>query len=397
MTPLARLRHFLASGPGAGSLLFACAVVAVIVANSPLAASYQRLLATEVTLVAIEGAGLTETVGRWINDALMAIFFLLVSLEIKRELVTGELSSFSRAILPTIAAVGGMVVPALIFLAFNFGDAIALRGWAVPTATDIAFSLGVLALLGTRVPPTLKVLLTAIAVIDDLGAIAIIALFYTSDLKPPLIAASFGVFVVMLALNLLAKVRSPLPYLLLGILMWDLMHASGVHATIAGVMTAFAIPHARAGSTETSTLVRLEHALHGPVTYLILPLFVLANAGVALAGISPAALVTVPLASGIAAGLLIGKPIGICGSIWLALKLGIVELPRSVNWTMLFGLALLCGIGFTVSLFIGNLGFAKDHADLLNLVKIGVLSGSIAAGVIGYITLRHFLPHDSGA
>ena len=392
MRAIHRARALLASGPGAGLILFSFAVLAIIIANSPLSDVYFKLLGTEITLIAIEGSGLTETAGQWVNDALMAIFFLLVSLEIKRELLTGELSSFSRALMPAIAAAGGMLAPALIFVALNYTDEVALRGWAVPTATDIAFSLGVLALLGSRVPASLKVLLTAIAVIDDLGAIAIIAFFYTADLQLQYLGAAVAVFALMLALNFLGKVKSLAPYLVLGVVMWDFMHASGVHATIAGVMTAFAIPHTEAGSAESSSLMRLEHKLHNPVTYLILPLFVFANAGVPLEGISLNAVFTVPLAAGISFGLLLGKPIGIFGTIWLATKLGIGTLPRSTNWTMILGLSLLCGIGFTVSLFIGNLGFADDHADVLNLVKIGVLAGSTVAGVAGYLVLRHLLP-----
>lgn len=311
--------------------------------------------------------------------------YLLVGLEIKRELVEGELSSRAQAMLPAVAAAGGMAGPALIYAFFNWDDSIAMRGWAIPTATDIAFSLGVLSLLGKRVPLALKVFLLAVAVIDDLGAIAIIAVFYTSDLSTVPLLLSLLIIVGLGTLNRY-EVCSRTPYLLLGGILWVCVLQSGVHATLAGVAVAFTVPLRMTGNKK-SPLPKLEHDLHTMVTFLILPLFAFANAGVNFSGLSPSVLLN-PLPLGITMGLLAGKAIGITGTVWLMVKSGAATLPRDCSWLAMMGLSLLCGIGFTVSLFIGNLAFAEGNLDMVNFVKLGVIFGSSIAGVLGYLMLR---------
>lgn len=383
-------RVFLRTGAGAGSLLFVAALLATLCANSRLAEDYEYFLHLPIALK-VGTFVLEESMAHWINDGLMAIFFLLVALEIKREMLTGELSSVRLALLPTFAAVGGMVVPALIFVGLNFGDSTAIRAWAVPTATDIAFSLGVLALLASRVPLQAKVFLTAVAVIDDLGAIAIIALFYSEDLKLLLLGGCALVVAVMLVLNILG-VKTLIPYLALGGVMWLLMLESGLHATLAGVLTALMIPHGKIVKGSQTPLMGLEHALHNPVTYIILPLFAFANAGVSLAGFDPGVVFSSSLPMGIVLGLLLGKPIGICAAVYLSVRTGICSLPQNIDGKLLFGVSMLCGIGFTVSLFIGNLAFATGgHGgeELINMVKFGVLLGSILAGICGYVFLHY--------
>lgn len=386
---------FLRTGAGAGVILFLAALAAIAIANSGLAGAYDSLMHVEIGLSAGDFE-LSKSFSHWVNDGLMAVFFLLVGLEIKRELLTGELSSPARAMLPAVAAAGGMVVPALIFAVLNHGDEIAMRGWAIPVATDIAFSLGVLALLGSRVPISIKVFLTAVAVIDDLGAIAIIAVFYSDDLQLHLLGYGALLLCAMAAANMLGM-KSRLLYLAAGTVLWVLMLKSGIHATLAGVFTALCIPHGKAGAGTDTPLMHLEHSLHTPVTYFIMPLFAFANAGLSLQGIGIATVFTEPLPAGIMFGLLIGKPIGICGAVWLAVRTGIGQLPRGCNWPMILGVALLCGIGFTVSLFIGNLGFLSVDPSLLNTVKAGVLAGSTFAGVIGYfVMLRAIKGKDAG-
>ena len=311
---------------------------------------------------------------------------MMVGLEIKRELLAGELSSRSRAMLPALAAAGGMAGPALIYVFFNWGDEVAMRGWAIPTATDIAFSLGVLSLLGRRAPFSLKIFLLAVAVIDDLGAIAIIALFYTGELSAVPLLLSAVLIAMLFGLNR-AGVCSRTPYLVLGLLLWICVLQSGVHATLAGVATAFAVP-LRAGGGKVPPLEPLEKDLHSPVNFVILPLFAFANAGVSFMGMTAGNLLN-PIPLGIAVGLILGKTVGISGAVWLAIRAGVAEMPRGCNWTAMCSLSLLCGIGFTVSLFIGNLAFAAGHADLINLVKLGVLVGSTVAGLTGYLLLRY--------
>jgi Na+:H+ antiporter, NhaA family len=381
------------SNARAGILLIVATAAALIASNTGLADEYSRLLTTRLEF-RLDHWSLGKPLLLWINDGLMAIFFLFVGLEIKREWLHGSLSSPRLAALPLLAALGGMAVPALIYLAMNHADTIAARGWAIPTATDIAFALGILALLGSRVPATLKILLTAIAVIDDLGAIVIIALFYTDDLSTPMLAAAAIGLAVLFALNAL-KVRNIGVYLLVGLCIWVAVLKSGVHATLAGVAVALFIPaDARAGEHETP-LATLEHALQPWVMYAIVPVFAFANAGVALIGTSwdgfPAG-----VSIAIAAGLVAGKTIGVFGFSWLAVTLRMAELPDGINWRIVLGMAMLCGIGFTMSLFIGTLAFENlgaadgttEGAAYGAAVRVGVLGGSIIAALAGIVLLR---------
>lgn len=368
-----------------GAVLFAAAVAAMFAANAEATSEwYDHLLHKPAGIIFGESQHVLSF-SHLVNDGLMAIFFLLVGLEIKRELLEGELSSRARATLPFLAAAGGMIGPALIYAGFNWGDEANMRGWAIPTATDIAFSLGVLSLLGRRAPLSLKIFLLAIAVIDDLLAIAIIALFYSGELAAAPLLLACGVLFVMFMLNHYA-VCSRVPYMLLGVVLWACVLQSGVHATLAGVAAAFTVP-LRVPEGKKSPLGPLEHDLHALVTFVILPLFAFINAGVSFAGLSLSDLLR-PLPAGIIVGLIIGKAIGITGASWLAVRAGVAELPRGCSWTMVCSLSLLCGIGFTVSLFIGNLAFVDGHAELINFVKLGVLTGSTIAGVAGYMILR---------
>lgn len=374
------LRNLLQSSAAGGLILMAAAALALIVANSPLSETYFGALAAYVGPL---------NVSHWINDGLMALFFLLVGLEIKREVLDGQLSSWNRRILPGVAALGGMVAPALIFLAFNGSDPATARGWAIPAATDIAFALGVLSLLGKRVPTSLKVFLTALAIIDDLGAVFIIALFYTGDLAMLPLLLAVGVVAVLVAMNRFGVVRL-LPYLALGAVLWVLVLQSGVHATVAGVLLALTIPLRRVPGRPddmlTSPLHRLEHGLHGWVTFLIVPVFGFANAGVSFARLTPEVL-TDNLTLGVAVGLLAGKLIGVFGCAYLVVRAGWADMPAGASTAQLFGVALLCGIGFTMSLFIGLLAFANDPV-LQEEVKIGILAGSLIAGLLGWLVLR---------
>lgn len=378
--PFSMLRAFLDNSASGGLVLMGAAALALIVANSALASAYFSGLHLSLGPLSVQ---------HWINDGLMALFFLLVGLEIKRELLDGQLSTWGRRVLPGIAAAGGMIVPALIFLAFNWGDPNTVRGWAIPAATDIAFALGVVALLGSRVPTSLKVFLTALAIIDDLGAVAIIALFYTGDLN---VAALFGALFVVSLLRALNHFRYDrlAPYLLLGAVLWVLVLMSGVHATVAGVVLAFMIPlRTSPGSPDDmarSPLHRLEHALHGWVTFAIVPIFGFANAGVSFAGLTVDKL-TDHLTLGVGLGLLLGKLVGVFGSALLTIRLGFADVPMGASKMQLLGVSLLCGIGFTMSLFIGMLAFANDPV-LQDEVKIGILGGSLLAGLIGWAILR---------
>ena len=374
------LREFLRLEAAGGIVLALAALLALVMANSPLAWLYVDVLNLPggVSLGTFE---IRKPVYLWLNDFWMALFFFLVGLEIKREKLDGELSDLRAAVLPAIAAIGGMIAPALIYAAFNHGDAGAMRGWAIPTATDIAFALGVLALLGSAVPASLKVLLTAIAIIDDLGAIVIIALFYTDNLSVLSLALAGAALIGLATLNL-AGVRSITPYALVGLVLWVCVLKSGVHATLAGVATAFAIPmRGNDGDDEHSSPLRwLEHVLHPWVAFGVLPAFAFANAGVSLAGMTLAAVVE-PVTLGIALGLVVGKQLGVFGAIWLSVKAGLGRMPEGANWAQLYGVALLCGIGFTMSLFIGGLAF--DDPLRGAQVRIGVLGGSILAAVAG--------------
>lgn len=376
----ATLRQFLDNEASGGLVLMAVAVLAIITANSPLAATYFAALHAYIGPLSLH---------HWVNDALMAMFFLLVGLEIKREMLDGQLSNWRRRLLPGAAAAGGMIVPALIYIAFNLEHPAGLRGWAIPTATDIAFALGVLSLLGPRVPASLKIFLAALAIIDDLGAVLVIALFYTAELNLYALGGAAVVVAGLATLNRLGVVRLS-PYLLLGAVLWVLVLLSGIHATLAGVILALTIPLKRTpgapeASHAASPLHKLEHALHKPVAFLIVPIFGFANAGVSFAGITPAVLLE-PLTLGVAVGLALGKLIGVLGSVALLVKSGLAGLPATASWGQTTGVALLCGIGFTMSLFIGLLAF--DDPALQDRVKFGILAGSLVAGLGGYTILR---------
>ena len=367
------IRAFLSTEAAGGIVLIVAAVAAMLVANSPAADLYFDLLHAEIGPLSLL---------HWINDALMALFFLLVGMEIKREFVSGHLARWSDRILPFIAAAAGMAVPALIFLGLT-GDTPGLsRGWAIPTATDIAFAIGVLALLGSRAPASLKLFLTTVAIVDDMGAVAIIALAYTPAISGPALLLAALIFTAMIGLGRWGVVRL-WPYLLLAAGLWVAVLISGVHATIAGVLAAFAIPIGR--EEASSPLHRLEQALHPWVAFGIVPLFGFANAGVSLAGIGLGGLLA-PLPLGVAAGLFLGKQIGIFGSVRLAVACGLAERPDGARWMQVYGVALLCGIGFTMSLFIGGLAFADPL--LGDEVRIGVLGGSLLSAVCGYAVLR---------
>ena len=363
------------------------AVAALVLDNSPLAWLYDGLLATPV-VIQVGALLIDKPLLLWINDGLMAIFFFVVGLEIKRELLEGRLSSWQQASLPAIAAVGGMLVPALIYVALNAGDPVALNGWAIPAATDIAFALGVLALLGNRVPPALKVFLLALAILDDLGAIIIIALFYTADLSLASLAIGGIGAAILVGMNL-AGVTRIAPYLLIGLIMWVCVLKSGVHATLAGVVIALTIPLSARDAQGRSPLRHLEGALHPWVVFCIMPVFAFANAGVALTGLSLAD-VFAPVPLGIALGLFLGKQVGVLGFAWLGTRLGLCRMPDGVGWSQAYGVALLAGIGFTMSLFIGTLAFPDP--EYATAVRLGVLYGSTLSAVLGYLVLRLAAP-----
>lgn len=376
------LRHFLNSGASGGIVLMIVAVLALVTANSPMAESYFHVLHVYLGPLSLQ---------HWINDALMAVFFLLVGLEIKREMLDGQLSSWSRRILPGAAAAGGMVFPALFYVWINWENATALRGWAIPTATDIAFALGVLSLFGSRVPASLKIFLAALAIIDDLGAVIVIALFYTSDLNLLALVGAALVLGTLLVLNRM-KVKALWPYLMLGAILWVLVFASGIHATLAGVMLALTIPLKLTPGTPEAThaespLHRLEHFLHKPVAFIIVPIFGFANAGVSLAGLSMGVF-SEPLTMGVATGLLLGKIVGVLGTVAVLVRLGLADLPAKASWGQMTGTAFLCGIGFTMSLFIGLLAF--DDPTVQDKVKIGILLGSAVSGLLGAVCLSVF-------
>ncbi|MGE8637720.1 MAG: Na+/H+ antiporter NhaA [Achromobacter sp.] len=380
------LQAFLQSEALGGYVLMAAALAALIIANSPAAPLYFDVLGAKLGFHA-GPVLLRETVLHWINDGLMAVFFLLVGLEIKREVLDGQLRGAARIVLPGIAALGGMLVPALIYVLVNLGNPDTLRGWAIPAATDIAFALGILALLGSRVPTSLKIFLTALAILDDLGAIVIIALFYTSQLKVFALIMAGALLACLFCLNRAGVLRLT-PYLLIGAVLWYFVLKSGVHATLAGVALALTIPlrPRNAGQPQShSPLHDLEHALHKPVALLIVPVFGFANAGVSFAGMGLDSLAQ-PVPLGVALGLFLGKQLGVFGFAWLAIKTGVASLPRHASFTQLYGVALLCGIGFTMSLFIGALAFTD--AATVDATKIGVLTGSLASAVAGFLLLR---------
>ncbi|MBX4872322.1 Na+/H+ antiporter NhaA [Rhizobium bangladeshense] len=376
------LRQFLDSEASGGLVLMAVAFAAIVTANSPLAEGYFHALHVYLGPLSLL---------HWINDALMALFFLLVGLEIKREMLDGQLSSWSRRILPGAAALGGMVFPALFYILFNWENPAALRGWAIPTATDIAFALGVISLFGPRVPASLKIFLAALAIIDDLGAVVVIALFYTNDLNLLALAGAAAVLAALYGMNR-NKILKLWPYLMLGAVLWVLVFASGIHATLAGVLLALTIPlkvtpGTREASHDQSPLHHLEHILHKPVAFVVVPVFGFANAGVSFSGVSAATL-TEPLTLGVAAGLLLGKLVGVLGTVFLLVKLGLADLPAKANWGQMTGVAVLCGIGFTMSLFIGLLAF--DDPTIQDHVKMGILLGSLLSGMVGAALLATF-------
>ena len=365
-----------------GIVLLFAAIIALIISNSELSNLYFSTL-NKYLFIGINNFGLKLSVLHWINDALMAIFFFFVTLEIKREFLQGELSNIKQALLPIIAAVGGMVIPALIYVFINLGDGETLKGWAIPSATDIAFSLGVLSLLGSRVPLSLKVFLTALAIIDDLGAIVIIALFYSGDLSFKYLSLMLLAFIVLLIINKF-NIKKFLPYLIVGIFLWDFTHNSGIHATIAGVLLAMTIPH-RKKDKDFSLLIKVEHAISPYVAFGIMPIFAFANAGVSLEGLSLSSLLDkVPL--GIVLGLFVGKQLGVFVFSYASIKLKIAQMPSNTSWYNFYGVGVLTGIGFTMSLFVGNLAFA-ENLQYMDGVKIGVLTGSLLSTLFGYFLI----------
>lgn len=382
------IQRFLQSESAGGILLMIAAFLALIIANSPLDSLYDLLLGTPIA-VQFGDFEINKPLLLWVNDGLMAIFFFLVGLELKREVLEGELSSPSKIILPAIGAVGGMVVPAAIYLAFNYKDPVAVQGWAIPAATDIAFALGILSILGSRVPVSLKIFLTSLAIFDDIGAIVIIAIFYTSKLS---MTALITALICLIPLAIMNKkgVTDKSPYIFIGLIMWAALLKSGVHATLAGVALAIFIP-IRGGEDGVSPLKTLEHDLHTVVAYIILPVFAFCNAGVPLLGLTMEQVLH-PIPVGIAAGLFIGKQVGIFGLCALAVKMKLCQLPTGMNMRSLYATSALCGIGFTMSLFIGSLAFEETGVNMLFDERLGILIGSLASGIVGYLILSRVLP-----
>ena len=378
-------KYFFRLEAASGLVLLFSAVIALWISNSALSDDYFKILKTYVTL-GIQGFGIELSILHWINDVLMAIFFFLVTLEIKREFIQGELSNPKQAMLPIIGAVGGMLIPALVYVFININDPATLRGWAIPSATDIAFSLGVLSLLGKRVPISLKVFLTALAIIDDLGAIVIIAFFYSGNIAINYLLLMAAAMICLVFLNKF-KVKIFFPYLLVGLLLWDFTHQSGIHATIAGVLLALTIPHNKT-SSKKSLLLKLEHTISPYVAFGIMPIFAFANAGVSLEGLNITKLLdNVPL--GIVCGLFFGKQIGVFLFSYFSVKLKFAEIPNNSTWFSFYAVSILTGIGFTMSLFVGNLAFANDM-QYIDGVKIGVLAGSLLSTIFGYFLLLIF-------
>ena len=375
-------RWFFKLEAASGLVLLFSAIFALIISNSTYADLYFSTL-EKYLFIGFNEIGLKLSILHWINDALMAIFFFFVTLEIKREFLQGELSNFKQALLPIIAAIGGMVVPALFYVIINFGDPETLNGWAIPSATDIAFSLGVLSLLGKRVPISLKVFLTALAIIDDLGAILIIAIFYSGELNILYLSLMSIAFILLLLINKF-NIKKFLPYLIVGLALWDFTHNSGIHATIAGVLLAMTIPH-RKKEKDFSLLLKIEHAISPYVAFGIMPLFAFANAGVSLEGLSFSSLMDkVPL--GIVLGLFVGKQLGVFVFSYVSIKLKIAQMPNNSNWFNFYGVGILTGIGFTMSLFVGNLAFV-ENMQYMDGVKIGVLTGSLLSTLAGYFLI----------
>lgn len=387
---LTRLRHFLRIEAAGGLLLILGTFLALICANTDLSHWYHEFMHTYIG-ISFGDWKLKLSLAHWVNDALMAIFFFVVGLEIKREIMEGELSSFSQAALPIVAAIGGIVVPASIFYYFTSADPMAVNGWAIPSATDIAFALGILSLFGKRVPLSLKLFLTAVAVMDDLVAIAIIGVFYSGDLDTDMLALAAAMIGVLLYFNFARSARIWI-YLIFGLIMWYAVLKSGVHATLAGVTLGFLIPHDAFDRHGKRFANRLEHDLHPWVAFLILPIFAFVNAGVSFEGISMESF-NHPVVLGITLGLFIGKQIGVFGASWVMIKCGLAKLPRNVNWGKFYATSALAGIGFTMSLFIGNLAYTTN--DLQNYVKLGVLSGSLLSTIFGMLLLHFSLPKEA--
>lgn len=382
--PVAALKNFLRLESSAGVLLVAATAAALLVSNSPMSALYERLLNVPL-VIALGDLAVDKPLLLWINDGLMALFFFLIGLEVKREIMEGQLSSKEQLVLPALGAVGGFLVPAGIYAFFNWGNPETINGWAIPAATDIAFALGVLMLLGSRVPIGLKMFLTSIAIFDDIGAIVVIAVFYTQDLSLFALVAGLAGIGSLVVLNRLGVTRIAV-YAAIGTVVWLCVLKSGVHATLAGFAVACTVP-LRTRTDEPSPLRHLEHSLHPWVAYLILPIFAFANAGVSFTGLSVDAILgTVSL--GIAAGLFFGKQLGVFGVVWLAVKLRLARLPEGSSWLSIYGVALLTGIGFTMSLFIGSLAFERGDFDQLAATRVGVLAGSILSATAGYLLLR---------
>ena len=367
-----------------GLVLLIAAIIALVISNSSLSNLYFDTL-NQYLFIGINNFGLKLSVHHWINDLLMAIFFFFVTLEIKREFIQGELSNLKKALLPIIGAVGGMVVPALVYIFINLGNSETLNGWAIPSATDIAFSLGILSLLGSRAPISLKVFLTALAIIDDLGAILIIAFFYSGDLSISYLSLILISYILLLTLNKFG-VKKFIPYLIIGAFMWFFTYKSGIHATIAGVLLASTIPH-RIKEKDFSLLIKLEHAISPYVAFMIMPIFAFANAGVSLEGLSLSSLLE-PVPLGILLGLFVGKQVGVMVLSFIAVKFGVAQMPDKSSWLSLYGVSILTGVGFTMSLFVGNLAFA-ENIQYIDGVKIGVLAGSLLSTVFGYFILLY--------
>ncbi|OED44992.1 Na(+)/H(+) antiporter NhaA [Endozoicomonas sp. (ex Bugula neritina AB1)] len=387
-----RFQRFFEQDYAVGVLLVAASALAMIAANTSMSEYYDMLLSIPIQ-VAIGPLDLDKPLLLWINDGLMALFFLLIGLEVKMEIMEGNLRTPAQVVLPGIGAIGGMVIPALIYVAFNYNDPIAIKGWAIPAATDIAFAVGILALLGKRVPTSLMAFLLALAIIDDLGAIIIIALFYAEDLSLTSMAIGAALLVVLSFFNYKGVTKTG-PYLFVGTLLWVCVLKSGVHATLAGVLLALTIPLKATNKKGHSPLKSLQHALHNKVNLFILPLFAFANAGIELSVEQFASLLT-PIPMGIAAGLFIGKQLGVFSFCWLAVKTGIARLPDNTNWMQMYGLSALCGIGFTMSLFIGSLAFENVATDYLVSDRIGILFGSILSAVMGYLILHIASPKQA--
>ena len=385
------LREFLQLETAGGVLLIVCVIIAMLIANSPLSGLYAALLDMTVA-IQVGALIINKPLLLWVNDGLMAVFFFLIGLEIKREVMEGELSSFDQVILPGMGALGGMLVPAAIYIRLNLGDAVALDGWAIPVATDIAFALALLGSFGARVPVSLKVFLLTLAILDDLAAITIIALFYSADLSPAMLIIGAVTLSIAVAMNRMGVTRTS-SYILLGVVLWVAVLKSGVHATLAGVLIAFCVPiRDKEGHCP---LRELEHNLHGPVAFVILPVFAFVNGGLPLADVSLDAL-THPVTLGVTTGLVLGKPFGILMFTGLAVALGLARLPEDVNWSQLLGVACACGIGFTMSLFIAGLAFEHGSGAYYSGDRLGILLGSLLSALAAYVFLHFSLPKAAG-